>query len=103
MFIVHVLIDVKEEFIEEFREASIMNVENSLKEEGVRGFELLQNREVPTQFMLVEQYYNQDAQLAHRETAHYAKWKATITDMLEKPYTIMKFENVKPTDSEWKK
>lgn len=101
MFIVHVTIDVKQEYVESFKEASKQNVQCSRKEPGVARFELLQSNEVSTKFMLVEQYRSQKDQLAHRETSHYAIWKKTITDMLEKPYTFSLWENEAPSDDEW--
>jgi quinol monooxygenase YgiN len=44
-----------------------------------------QDKEDPTKFMLVEIYRDDKAPAAHKETAHYAKWRDTVADMMNTP------------------
>ena len=48
------------------------NARNSAQEEGVARFDVLQDKEDPLQFVLVEVYKDADkAPVSHKETAHY--------------------------------
>ncbi|PYG84957.1 quinol monooxygenase YgiN [Ruminiclostridium sufflavum DSM 19573] len=91
MFRVHVFIEVKESDVEAFKAASIDNAFNSRKEIGVKGFDVIQEQDCPTHFVLEETYVSLEAQQSHRETEHFKKWKSTITSMLAHEYTFKKF------------
>src|SRR5207244_1964843 len=71
MWIVHVHVHVKPEHVEEFRLATIENARNSVKEPGIARFDVIQQVDDATRFVLVEVYRNKDATVAHKETAHY--------------------------------
>jgi len=101
MLIVHVQIHVKPEAVEAFRAATIENASASVKEAGIARFDFLQQADDPTRFMLVEGYRNGDAPARHKETAHYAKWRDTVADMMAEPRTSVKFSNVFPGDGGW--
>ncbi|MDP4180690.1 MAG: putative quinol monooxygenase [Bacillota bacterium] len=96
MHIVHVFISVKEEYILEFREATIENAQRSLAESGIVRFDVLQQQDEPSEFMLEEIYISSDDQLKHRETEHFKKWKEAIAQMIAKPYTFKKYNNIHP-------
>jgi autoinducer 2-degrading protein len=98
MLIVHVHAHVKPEFVEAFREATIENARNSVQEPGIARFDVLQNAEDPTRFVLVEIYRTQEATLRHKETAHYQKWRDTVAEMISEPRTAQKYINVSPGD-----
>jgi len=98
MLIVHVHAHVKPEFVEAFRTATVENARNSVKEPGIARFDVLENADDPTRFTLVEIYRTQEATLRHKETAHYAKWRDTVADMMAEPRTAEKFTNVFPGD-----
>jgi autoinducer 2-degrading protein len=98
MLIVHVHAHVKPEFADAFRRATVENARNSVREPGIARFDVLQNAEDPTRFVLVEIYRTQDATLRHKETAHYQKWRDTVADMMAEPRTAAKFTNVFPGD-----
>ena len=98
MYIVHVSIQVKEEFISEFKKATIENAENSMREEGVIRFDVLQQQDDPSRFVLAEVYKTPVAQLSHRETDHYKAWRSTILDLLKEPYTFSKYDFVYPDE-----
>jgi (4S)-4-hydroxy-5-phosphonooxypentane-2,3-dione isomerase len=75
MYIVHVHIQVKPEFVDEFLEATLENASNSILEPGVARFDVIQQIDDPTQFVLVEVYRTPDDPAKHKETDHYLKWR----------------------------
>ena len=91
MNIVLVHVHVKPEFVEAFKQASIENASNSVKEDGIARFDVIQQNDDPTRFILVEVYKTAEASAAHKETAHYAKWRDAVADMMETPRFSKKF------------
>jgi (4S)-4-hydroxy-5-phosphonooxypentane-2,3-dione isomerase len=101
MYIVHVMIHVKPDQIEAFKAASLENARNSVKETGVARFDVIQQTEDPTRFVLVEVYRSAEAVARHKETAHYQTWRDTAADMMEEPRLGIKYNNIFPDDSAW--
>ena len=101
MLAVHVNIDVKADCIDAFIEATRENARNSLREPGIARFDLVQNIGNPAHFVLVEVYKTGDAPATHKETAHYAKWRDTVADMMAVPRSSTKFETLYPEDERW--
>jgi (4S)-4-hydroxy-5-phosphonooxypentane-2,3-dione isomerase len=101
MFIVHVHIHVKSEYIKDFIEASLENARNSLKEPGIARFDLLQQSGGPTYFELIEVYRSSDDPAKHKETLHYNKWHETVEYMLAEPRKRTFYKNLFPSDQEW--
>jgi quinol monooxygenase YgiN len=101
MHIVQVYVHVKPEFIEAFRAASMENARNSVKEPGIARFDVLQQQDDPTRFILVEVYRTPDDPPRHRETRHYQVWKETAEPMMAEPRTRALFWNVYPDDPGW--
>jgi len=101
MLIVHVHVNVKPEFVEAFKQASIENANNSIEEAGVARFDVIQGLEDPTKFILVEVYKTADAPAAHKETAHYALWRDTVAEMMAEPRQGIKYSNIFPADEDW--
>jgi quinol monooxygenase YgiN len=101
MQIVHVHVNVKPEFVEAFKQATIENASNSVKEEGIARFDVIQQTDDPTKFILVEVYKTADAPAAHKETAHYARWRDTVIEMLAGPRQGVKYTNIFPDDANW--
>jgi quinol monooxygenase YgiN len=91
MLIVHVHIRVKPESVEPFAEATRENARNSVQEPGIIRFEALQQADDSTRFLLMETYRSSDDQARHRETAHYAKWRDAVADMMAEPRTPVKY------------
>ena len=91
MLIVHVHIRVKPESVEAFAEATRENARSSVQEPGITRFEALQQADDPTRFLLMETYKDPSDQARHRETAHYAKWRDTVADMMAEPRTPFKY------------
>ena len=101
MFIVHVHVHVKPESIEAFKAASLENARNSVQEPGIARFDVIQRRDDPNRFVLVECYRSESDQGEHKKTAHYAKWRDTVADMMAEPRSSVKFDNVFPDDPGW--
>jgi quinol monooxygenase YgiN len=74
-----------------FLEASRVNASNSRQEEGVTRFDVVQEVEDPTKFMLIEGYVSEDAVTAHRASAHYAAWRAAVDDLMADPRYAVRF------------
>ena len=65
MLIVLVHVHVKPNCVEAFREASLENARNSIQEAGIARFDVLQDNEEPTRFILNEVYRDNAAPAAH--------------------------------------
>jgi len=101
MIIVHVHIHVKAECVEEFKKISLSNATESVKEPGIARFDVVQQADDATRFVLVEVYRDTAATLAHKETRHYAAWRDAVADMMAEPRFSVKFQNVFPEDKGW--
>ncbi len=101
MLIVHVHVRVKPEFIEAFREATLENARNSVREPGIARFDVLQREDDPTRFLLVEVYRNDQAPAAHKETAHYQTWRDAVAPMMAEPRSSVKYANIYPENTGW--
>lgn len=101
MLIVHVDVHVKPESVEAFRQATVENASNSLKEAGIARFDLIQQIDDPTHFVLVEVYRAPEDALSHKETAHYMQWRDSVSPMMAKPRTSVKYANLFPGDEGW--
>jgi autoinducer 2-degrading protein len=101
MQIVHVHVNVKPEFIEAFKQATVENASNSVQEMGIARFDVIQQTDDPTKFILVEVYKTADAPAAHKETAHYARWRDTVAEMMAEPRQGIKYANIFPGDDNW--
>jgi (4S)-4-hydroxy-5-phosphonooxypentane-2,3-dione isomerase len=94
MLIIHIQVHVKPENVEAFKQATIENARESVKEPGIARFDVAQQADDPTRFVLVEVYRTPDAPAKHRETAHYAKWRDTVTPMMAEPRTRVEYGEV---------
>lgn len=101
MLIVHVQVRVKPESVEAFRAASAENARHSAQEPGIARFEVVQQRDDPTRFVFLEVFRTDDAPAAHRETAHYKKWRETVDPMMAEPRTSAKYTEVFPEADAW--
>ncbi len=101
MFIVHVQVHVKPECVDAFREATLENARNSVQEPGIARFDVVQDNDDPTHFVLVEVYRTPYDPARHKETAHYAAWRDAVAGMMAEPRTSAKFTNAFPDDEGW--
>ncbi len=98
MLIVHVFVHVKEDQIEPFKLATIENARNSVREPGIARFDVIQQSDDPSRFVLVEIYRTPADAGRHKETAHYAKWRDAASPMMAEPRTSIKYSNIFPGD-----
>ena len=101
MLIVHVFVHVKPENIEDFKAASTENASHSVNEPGVARFDVIQQEDDPTRFVLVEVYRTVDDPARHKETDHYKKWRDTVADMMAEPRSAVKYTNIFPDEQGW--
>jgi autoinducer 2-degrading protein len=101
MHIVHVHVRVKPESIEAFKQVTIENAWKSVQEPGIARFDVIQQADDPTRFVLVEVYRTPDAPAAHKETAHYKEWKDKVETLLPEPRTRVIYSNIFPPDKGW--
>ncbi len=101
MYIVHVHVHVKPDQVEAFKAATLENARNSVQEPGIARFDVIQQLDDPTRFILVEVYRSEAATAAHKETPHYQVWRDTVADMMAEPRVGIKFVNLYPDDAGW--
>ena len=101
MLVVHVHVQVKPEYVEPFKQATIANARESIKEPGIARFDFAQQQDDPTRFVLVEAYRTAEAPTAHKETRHYLTWRDAVAPMMAEPRTSVKFGNMFPDDANW--
>jgi quinol monooxygenase YgiN len=101
MFIVHVYVHVKQNLINDFKQATLENAENSIKEPGIARFDVIQQIDDSTQFVLVEVYRTREDPAKHKETAHYKKWRDTVESMMAEPRKSIKYSNIFPDEQGW--
>jgi quinol monooxygenase YgiN len=101
LLVVHVHVRVIPESVEAFREATLANANESVQEPGVARFDVIQSVDDPTRFVLVEVYRDAQAPAAHKDTAHYQKWRDTVAPMMAEPRSSQKYVNVFPDDAGW--
>jgi (4S)-4-hydroxy-5-phosphonooxypentane-2,3-dione isomerase len=82
-----------------FKEASLANARESIKEAGIARFDVVQQQDDPTRFVLVEAYRTSQAPAAHKETKHYQVWRDAVAPMMAEPRSSVKFENLFPEDA----
>jgi autoinducer 2-degrading protein len=101
MQIVLVHVHVKPEFVEAFKQVSLENASNSVQETGIARFDVIQQVDDPTRFILVEVYKTAEAPAAHKATQHYARWRDTVAEMMAEPRQGIKYTNLFPNDEDW--
>ncbi|HUT30915.1 MAG TPA: putative quinol monooxygenase [Sedimentisphaerales bacterium] len=101
MLVVYVFVHVKADDVEAFKTATIENSRASLGEPGVARFDIVQQQDDPTRFVLVEVYRTADDPARHKETAHYQKWRDAVAEMMAERRRSVKCANIFPDDAGW--
>jgi quinol monooxygenase YgiN len=101
MWIVHVFVSVKAECVEAFKAATVENARSSVKEAGIARFDVVQQRDDPTRFVLVEVYRTAEDPARHKETEHYKRWRDAVEGMMAEPRRSAKYANVFPGEEGW--
>ena len=82
MYLFHAYVTVAAGSEEEFAEACRVNSLASLQEPGCLRFDVLQQADDPTRFVLVEAYDTEDDLASHKTTDHYKAW-AEVTNRVQ--------------------
>jgi len=101
MLVVHVHVYVKPGSVDAFKAATLDNARQSIHEPGIARFDVAQQADDPTRFVLIEAYRTPAAPAAHKETAHYQLWRDTVAPMMAEPRTSVKYANLFPADAGW--
>ncbi len=101
MYIVHVFAHVKADQVEAFKAATRENARNSVQEPGIARFDVIQQSDDPTRFVLVEVYRTQADTNAHKESVHYNRWREAVELLQAEPRTKIVYENVFPGEDGW--
>ena len=96
MIVTIVHIEVKPENIESFIRATTENHLASVKEPGNLRFDLLRNDKDPARFVLYEAYSSENAAAAHKETAHYLKWREAVAPWMARPREGIRYSGIRP-------
>ena len=101
MFIIHVYLQVKDDCIDRFREITLENARNTLKEPGAIRFDVFQTQDDPTRFTFVEIYRDPSDIDHHKSTDHYARWAGAVDELLVEPRSRDIMTNVFPGEGGW--
>ena len=103
MLIVHVFVHVKADSVDAFIAATLENARNSIQEPGIMRFDVVQQDDDKTQFLLIEIYRDAEAPARHKETAHYATWRDTVASMMAEDRWSVKYHEVFPAPAGWER
>jgi (4S)-4-hydroxy-5-phosphonooxypentane-2,3-dione isomerase len=101
MLIVHVFVHVKSESVDAFKAATLENARNSVQEPGVIRFDVVQQDDDPTRFLLIEIYRTGADPALHKMTSHYLTWRETVEPMMAEPRSSVRYHAVYPEPAGW--
>jgi (4S)-4-hydroxy-5-phosphonooxypentane-2,3-dione isomerase len=99
MFVACIHLHVKSEHRQAFLAATLENARQTIEEPGNLRFDVLQLTDDPNRFMYYEVYRDEADMKAHKETAHYARWAATVPNLLAEPRSGVRYESVFPEEA----
>jgi (4S)-4-hydroxy-5-phosphonooxypentane-2,3-dione isomerase len=103
MLIVHVFVHVKSQDVDAFTAATLENARNSVREPGVVRFDVVQQDDDPTRFLLIEIYRTPADPARHKDTAHYAAWRQAVESMMAEPRRSVKYRALFPQPAAWER
>jgi (4S)-4-hydroxy-5-phosphonooxypentane-2,3-dione isomerase len=101
MLVIQVFVHVLPDAVDAFVEATLENARNSVQEPGNIRFDVLQQDDDLTRFQLIEIYRSPEAAAAHKETAHYARWRDTVASMMAEPRRSQRHRARFPEAARW--
>ncbi len=96
MFVVCIHVCVKPENREAFVEATLENARQTIQEPGNLRFDVNQQVDAPDRFVLYEVYRDEAGMAAHKETAHYARWRDAVEPWMAEPRRGVKHSSLFP-------
>ncbi|HLZ09446.1 MAG TPA: putative quinol monooxygenase [Chloroflexota bacterium] len=105
MYALFVKVNLKPECVEAYLAAVIaLDARGSLgNETGCLRFDVIRDEADPSRIYLYEVYADKAAFEAHGQTAHIARFRETIKDMVTGPSDIVRGWSQFPPDAEWRK
>ena len=82
--------------VEDFIRATRINHAASVEEPQNLRFDVLQDPEDPSRFVLYEAYESAAGAAAHRETAHYAAWRDAVEPWMAEPRRRISYTVIAP-------
>jgi len=79
----------------------VKNARNSILEPGIARFDVVQQVEDRTRFVLVEVYRTEADAAKHKETPHYLTWRNAVAGMMAEPRQGIKYDGIFPDDAAW--
>ena len=101
MLVVHVHVHVKPESVDAFKAASMENARNSVREPGIARFDVIQQQDDPSRFVLMEVYRTAEDPARHKETNHYKVWRDAVADIMAEPRSSIKYSDICPPPPDW--
>ena len=102
MLAIFVTINIQEEYVEQFKSASLGDAEGSVRDEAeCYRFDINQDEEIPTRFYLYEVYQDETAFQHHLTTPHFVAWKETVEPWFVGELDIIRMKTVFPSNSGW--
>lgn len=81
---------------------TLMNARNSILEDGISRFDVLNRIDNNSEFLLVEVYNSENGPSDHKLTAHYNSWRDNVADLMHQPRSAVKYTTLFPPRSNWK-
>ena len=86
-----------------FRTATLQNRAGTIREPGNLRFDILEDANDPTKFILFEVFVDDAAAKAHKATEHYAQWRGAVAPWMARAREAHRVHIVAPLDpSIWK-
>ncbi len=97
MIVTCVHVKVKPENIRDFIEAIVENRLGSVGEPGNIRFDVLQQSDDPSRFMIYEVFESEEAIKMHKETSHYLTWKERVRDYMAEERHGIRYTVIEPS------
>ena len=101
MIVTIVEVTVKEKDADAFIAATLENHRHSLQEPGNLRFDILRVKNQMNRFFLYEAYESTQAAAAHKETAHYQRWRNTVAPFMAAERVGIPCEVIAPDRTGW--
>lgn len=99
MHLTLVQVHVAPEHLDAFIAATLENHAGSLAEPGNLRFDVLQSEDDPSRFVLVEVYASAEDAAAHKQTAHYLRWRDAVAGWMASPRQGLRYRVLAPQDA----
>ncbi len=93
-----VQIRVKSDCVHAFVAATHANHKASIAEPGNIRFDVLQDPDDPSRFVLYELYRSPEDAAAHKETMHYRRWREAVAPWMAQPREGVTYNGLFPKD-----